>query len=991
MADQERPAVEVRGAREHNLKNVDVDIPKKSLVVFTGPSGSGKSSLAFDTIYAEGQRRYVESLSAYARQFLGQMEKPDYDSIRGLAPTIAIEQKSASRNPRSTVGTITEISDYLRVLWARAGKQFCDTCDVAVGRRSVDEIVAAICGLAEGSAIMLLAPKVRERKGEYQELLQKAKRDGFARVRIDGQVLDLDDPIHLDKKRKHTISLVVDRLVIRDDVRNRVGESVEVALQQGDGTMIVAPYNRDGSSDESNDTFYSERLYCAQCDRSFPDLEPNSFSFNAPTGMCHSCNGLGTRAEIDPDRLITDPNLSIGDGAIRPWGALGDPSRTAWHVAYRRDALQQLKVPLDKPWKRLTARQRQLVLFGSDKRIQVRWASANGEGTFNSLFDGVVGYLRRTLDETKSEARKARLAQYFSNQQCSDCQGERLRSESRFVRLADWRLPEVLGLPVVDAYETFANLDLDAEQEHIAGGVLREVQSRLRFLLNVGLGYLTLDRSGPTLSGGEAQRIRLASQIGSELTGVLYVLDEPSIGLHQRDNRRLIETLAHLRDIGNTVLVVEHDEETIRAADYLVDFGPLAGELGGEIVYSGAPARIEKAKRSVTGAYLSGKKAIAVPTERRPGNGAELSVIGASANNLNQVTVTFPLGAFCCLTGVSGAGKSSLLNQIIFPALQNHFHGSEHAVGAHDRIEGLNHLDTMIAIDQQPIGRTPRSNPATYTKVFDEIRKVFAGTREAQLRGFGPGRFSFNVKGGRCEACEGDGLKKVEMHFLPDVFVPCSVCGGKRFNEATLQVRHRGKTIADVLDMSVREAREHFGAHRKIAKILDTMLAVGLDYLRLGQAATTLSGGEAQRIKLSRELAKRSTGKTLYILDEPSTGLHFDDVQKLLAVLHELVDRGNSVIVIEHNLDIIKTADWINDLGPEGGAGGGRLMAAGTPETVAACKESPTGQFLQELLATKPTPRTNKKPLKKQAAAKSAQAEPATTPKKRRTSRKKTS
>lgn len=948
----ELPVIEVRGAAEHNLKTVDLDIPKRQLVVFTGPSGSGKSSLAFDTIYAEGQRRYVESLSAYARQFLGQMEKPNYESIRGLSPTIAIEQKAASKNPRSTVGTITEILDYLRVLWARAGTQHCHECGAEVGRRSADEIVESILQLGQGTRLMVLAPKVMARKGEYADLFTRARRDGYSRVRVDGEVKDLDgEPIALNKKLKHSIDIVVDRIVVKDGIRSRLADSVETALGEGDGKLIVATVPKNG---EPQELFFSEHLYCAACDISFPDLEPNSFSFNSPVGMCPACNGLGTRAEVDPEKLIPDPTLSIDDGAVRPWGALGDEERTAWHVEYRREALKQLKVPTDKPYNKLTKRQRELVMFGSDKRVKVAWTTANGEGAFNTRFDGVVGWLERTIRETSSEGRRAKLARYYADHECSVCGGSRLKPESGAVRIADQVLPDVCRFTIGEALTFFETLELDPASAQIADGVLREVRSRLRFLVNVGLNYLTLDRAGPTLSGGEAQRIRLASQVGSELTGVLYVLDEPSIGLHQRDNRRLIETLTHLRDIGNTVLVVEHDEDTIRTADWVVDFGPLAGELGGEIVYSGPGTDVVNKAKSITGDYLSGRKEISIPAQRRAGNGNALAVLGAAANNLKSVDVEVPLGTLTCITGVSGAGKSSLLNQILYPALGNHFNGGEAIVGAHRAIEGLEHLDSVICIDQQPIGRTPRSNPATYVKAWDEIRKIFAMTRESKLAGYTPSRFSFNVKGGRCEACEGDGVRKVEMHFLADVFVPCEVCHGKRFNEQTLRVKYKGKTISDVLGMSVREAFHHFEAHTRLCRILQTLLDVGLDYIRLGQPATTLSGGEAQRVKLSRELAKRSTGNTLYILDEPSTGLHFEDVRKLLEVLQRLVDAGNTIVVIEHNLDIIKSADHLIDLGPEGGERGGQVVATGTPEAVAAVAGSHTGQFLAELSGITP-------------------------------------
>jgi excinuclease ABC subunit A len=986
--------IAVRGAEEHNLKRVDLDLPKKKLVVFTGPSGSGKSSMAFDTIYAEGQRRYVESLSSYARQFLGQLEKPKFESIRGLSPTIAIEQKSASKNPRSTVGTITEILDYLRVLWARIGIQHCHQCAREVGKRSLDEIVDGIMALPQGSRILLLAPKVSDRKGEHQDVLDKAKKGGFTRVRVDGKEFQLDQPNagpELNKKVKHRIEIVVDRLVIKDGIRQRLADSVETALREGEGKLLVAfadvdanarpevrlspkgsgspevgktgksPKTATKTDDPAGlpdrrtsglpDLFFSEHLYCNHCDLSFPDLEPNSFSFNSPMGACPDCNGLGVKTAVDLDKLIV-PELSINDGAVAAWGVLGDEDRQAWHVEYRRDLLDKLKIDLTVPWKKLSEKQRQLVLYGHAERVAVKWSTTNGAGTFNTKFDGVIPWLERTLKESDSDWRRDKLGQYFSSDVCTTCHGSRIKSTSAAVKLGGQSLTDVCHLTIGQAGTFFAELKLTGGAAKVAVGVLKEVQARLSFLINVGLDYLTLDRSGPTLSGGEAQRIRLASQIGSELTGVLYVLDEPSIGLHQRDNVRLIETLKHLRDIGNSVVVVEHDEDTIRAADYVVDFGPGAGELGGQVVYSGLVEGVLKAENSITGDYLSGRKRIAVPKERRAGNGKRLVVEGAKANNLRDLTLGIPLGTFTCITGVSGAGKSSFLNHILYPALNNHFNEGSEDVGAHKRITGLNHLDKVIAIDQQPIGRTPRSNPATYTKLWDHIRTIFAETRESKLFGYTPSRFSFNVKGGRCEACEGDGVKKVEMHFLADVYVPCEVCHGKRFNEQTLRVLYKHKNIADVLSMSVREAFAHFAVHQPVARVLQTMVDVGLDYIRLGQPATTLSGGEAQRIKLSRELAKRGTGNTLYILDEPSTGLHFEDVRKLLEVLARLVEAGNTVVVIEHNLDIIKTADWILDLGPEGGMRGGQLIAEGTPETVAKVKGSYTGQFLKSMLGS---------------------------------------
>jgi excinuclease ABC subunit A len=944
LAAAELHAIQIRGAAEHNLKHVDLDVPKRQLVVFTGPSGSGKSSLAFDTIYAEGQRRYVESLSSYARQFLGQLEKPKYESIRGLAPTIAIEQKSSSRNPRSTVGTITEVHDYLRVLWARIGVQHCHQCGRQVGRRSADEIVEGVMKRPAASRILLLAPKIGERKGEHADVLDKAKKGGFTRVRIDGKEHLLDQPITLNKKVKHRIEIVIDRLVIKPDIRSRLADSVETALREGDGKMLVS--DADG---KVPDEFFSEHNYCHHCDLSFPDLEPNSFSFNSPVGACPACNGLGQKSEVDLDKLI-NPELSIDAGAIACWGALGDEDRTAWHVEYRRNVLVKLKVPLDKPWKKLNDKHKEMVLRGTEERVKVDWATKNSSGTFNSKFDGVIPWLHRTQTETDSEWRRDQLAQYFTEHPCQACGGGRMKPESAAVAIEGTTLPELCHQTIEGAHGFFKGLKLTGGQAQIAVGVLKEVQARLGFLLNVGLEYLTLDRSGPTLSGGEAQRIRLASQIGSELTGVLYVLDEPSIGLHQRDNERLIGTMRKLRDLGNTVVVVEHDEDTIRSADYVVDFGPGAGVHGGNVVYAGPVAGIERIEGSITGDFLAGRRKIQVPPARRPGNGKRLTVTNCTANNLRGIDVSVPLGTFTCITGVSGAGKSSFLNHILYPALANHFNDATEEVGAHGSIKGLEHLDKVIRIDQQPIGRTPRSNPATYTKVWDHVRNVFAAMRESKLYGYEPGRFSFNVKGGRCEACEGDGVKKVEMHFLADVYVPCEVCHGRRFNEQTLRVKYHHKSIADVLDTPVGEAFELFRAHPPVARVLQTLIDVGLDYIALGQSSTTLSGGEAQRIKLARELAKRDTGRTLYILDEPSTGLHFEDVRKLLTVLERLVESGNTVVVIEHNLDIIKTADWVIDLGPEGGARGGQLVAEGTPEQVARVAASHTGRFLQRML-----------------------------------------
>ncbi len=933
--------IEIVRAREHNLSIDHLEIPKRSLVVFTGVSGSGKSSLAFDTLFAEGQRRYVESLSAYARQFLGRLERPDVERLRGLSPTIAIEQKSASSNPRSTVGTITEIYDYLRVLYARAGQQHCHVCGELVMGRSAEEIVRDVARLPAGTAVVLLAPLVSHRKGEFKDVFERLAAQGFARVRVDGEVHRLDSLPAIDKKKKHDVELVVDRVTIRDDARARLTESVELGLREGDGELIV---EADGTL-----TTYSEHRTC--CGHSFPELSPQSFSFNSPLGMCEACNGLGRVDAIDP-ALVVDPSLSIRDGAIAPW-ATSMRRAEGWRYRIIASMSESCDVDLDVPFRKLPKKKRDLVLYGVNKRIDVAWKSrrTGSHGSFAVKFEGVLNLLERRLKDTTSERMRAQYLKYFSEQACRTCDALRLRPQSLAVKLSGRGLAEVTNLTVADAAAWFADLELEGNAAAIAAGVLREVRSRLRFLLDVGLEYLTLDRGGPTLSGGEAQRIRLASQLGSELSGVMYVLDEPSIGLHQRDNQRLIATLEGLRDAGNTVIVVEHDEETIRAADHVVDFGPGAGHLGGQVIFSGTPAALERSKKSVTGQYLSGKRRIEVPARRRKPNGAWVTLRGARANNLRGVDVALPIACFTAVTGVSGAGKSSLVNQILLPALARHLHGSAAPVGPHDAVEGLDALDKVVAIDQKPIGRTPRSNAGTYTKAFDEIRGIFAKLPDARARGFTPGRFSFNVRGGRCEACSGDGVVKVEMHFLSDVYVRCEVCGGRRYNAQTLSIRYRGKNIADVLETSVEECHELFGSYPKLERILGTLVDVGLGYLHIGQPATTISGGEAQRVKLSRELGKRQTGRTLYVLDEPTTGLHFADIEKLLGVLQKLVDAGNTVVVIEHNLDVIKCADWVVDLGPEGGAGGGRVVAKGAPEKVARSKRSHTGRYLRRVLS----------------------------------------
>ena len=932
----------ITGARQHNLKNVTVEIPKKKLVILTGVSGSGKSSLAFDTLYAEGQRRYIESLSAYARQFLGQMDKPVYDSIRGLAPTISIEQKAASGNPRSTVGTITEIHDYLRVLWARVGRLTCHRCGRAVSQQSSQQIVHEVAELPPGTKFLLLAPLVKERKGEHRDVLDAVRKSGFTRVRVDGIVLSLEDEIRLDKKKKHSIDAVVDRLVAKPGMGQRLHDSVETALKHGQGTVVVAPEGRP-------EQVLSEHRACHHCGISFPEPTPQLFSFNSPQGMCPECSGLGTRMEMDPDLVVPNPDLSVNEGAVKPLGAVGEG--TSWGTDIVRAVARERGIDLNKPWRVLPAAHRKVLLHGTgDERVRIQVRGSWGTGAFKMRYEGAINQMMRRMRETQSEDMRQYYQKFLSSRPCSACTGRRIRPEALGVKIAGRTIAETTALSVSHAWEFFETLELKGAEAKIAAELLKEIRSRLRFLLDVGLSYLTLERPAPSLSGGEGQRIRLASQIGSELTGVIYVLDEPSIGLHQRDNRKLLAALRHLRDIGNTVVVVEHDREAMEEADWLIDFGPGAGRHGGKVVAAGTPAEIVRSKDSLTGRYLAGDLEIALPAERRPGDGRKLTVVGARENNLKDVTVDFPLGLFVCVTGVSGAGKSTLVNQILYPAVARALHGSDRPVGAHTRVEGLSEIDKVIDIDQSPIGRTPRSNPATYTKLFDLIRDFFALLPEARMHGYTPGRFSFNVKGGRCEACEGDGVKRVEMHFLPDVYVPCEVCHGKRFNEATLQVKYNGLSVADVLDLTVDEALQLFKNHPQVRRALETLADVGLGYIALGQSSPTLSGGEAQRVKLSRELSKRSTGRTLYILDEPTTGLHFDDIRKLLAVLDRLVSAGNTVVVIEHNLDVIKTADHVIDVGPEGGDAGGRVVATGTPEEVVRVKESYTGRFLADIL-----------------------------------------
>jgi excinuclease ABC subunit A len=937
----------VKGAREHNLKNITLEIPKKKLVVFTGPSGSGKSSLAFDTLYAEGQRRYVESLSSYARQFLGQMEKPHYDVIRGLSPTISIEQKAASSNPRSTVGTITEVHDYLRVLYASIGQQFCYQCGRTVGKQSAQQIADDLRAQPEGTKIQLLAPLVQNRKGEHKDILTEAKKRGFTRARINGLSKSLDEPIELDKKKKHSIEIIVDRLVVKEGFDKRLYDSVETALKEGKGLLIALVMKPDQDEEER---MYSENLACPACGISYPELVPASFSFNSPLGMCVECNGLGSKPEMDPDIVVPDQSLSIREGAVEPW-ASGLDRKGGWTFRMVEAMGKSLGIPLDKPWRDLTVKQKQTVLYGDEEAtLEIRWSEGGRAGAYETPFEGVIPMLMRKYKESSSDTLKRHYLKYFSDKTCGACNGERLRPETRSVKITGQSIVTLSRMTIEDATSFISNMHLTGNQKVIAAELLKEIGSRLRFLLDVGLGYLSLERSAGTLSGGESQRIRLASQMGSELTGVIYILDEPSIGLHQRDNGRLLATLKRLRDLGNSVIVVEHDQETMEEADYIIDFGPGAGELGGDVVAAGTPEEIMRHPVSITGRYLSGRESIRVPSVRRPGNGLKIKILGATENNLKSVDAEFPLSTFTAVTGVSGAGKSTLVNRILYPALARALYDTRDAPGAFRAISGMELLDKVIDIDQHPIGRTPRSNPATYTKVFDLIRDVFAKTPEARTFGYDPGRFSFNVKGGRCETCEGDGSKVVEMHFLADVYVPCEVCKGKRFNEQTLRVTFKGLNVAQVLDLSVREAMDLFSVHKEIVRVLKTLDDVGLGYIKLGQPSPTLSGGEAQRIKLSRELARTDTGHTLYVLDEPTTGLHFDDIRKLLAVLNRLVENGNTVVVIEHNLDVIKCADYVIDMGPEGGDKGGHIVGTGTPEQLAENPRSYTGQYLRRML-----------------------------------------
>jgi excinuclease ABC subunit A len=939
----------VRGAREHNLRDVSLDLPRDALIVFTGLSGSGKSSLAFDTIFAEGQRRYVESLSAYARQFLGQMDKPDVDFIEGLSPAVSIDQKSTSRNPRSTVGTITEVYDYLRLLFARIGKPHCPECGKPIARQTPGQIVDRLLELPEGTRFQVLSPVVRERKGEYADLFRQLQSQGYARVRVDGVVYALEEVPKLKKQEKHTIEVVVDRAVAKSSARRRLADSIETALRLSGG-LVIAELVDLPESDPARERVYSEHLACMDDDLSFEELEPRSFSFNSPFGACPECTGLGTRMEVDPDLVVPDPDLSLEEGAIAPW--------SGGHVTdyFQRlvEALaDELGIDMDTPWSKLPAKAKRSLLHGHPTEIHVRYRNRYGrQRSYYTSFEGVLAYVERRHAEAETDTSRERFAGYMREVPCDSCGGARLKPVSLAVTVGDRSIAEIAGLPIGEAADFLLGLRLDGRDAQIAERVLKEVNERLRFLIDVGLHYLSLDRAAGTLAGGEAQRIRLATQIGSGLVGVLYVLDEPSIGLHQRDNQRLIETLVRLRDLGNTLIVVEHDEETIRTADWVVDIGPGAGEHGGRIVVSGPVADLMTSKESLTGAYLSGRLAIEAPMVRRPTDPKRvLRVEGASEHNLRNVSVSFPLGCLVAVTGVSGSGKSTLVNDVLYSSLARELNGARVVPGRHKRVTGLDLVDKVVHVDQSPIGRTPRSNPATYTGVFDHIRKLFAETPEAKMRGYLQGRFSFNVKGGRCEACAGDGTLRIEMNFLPDVYVPCEECHGARYNRETLEVHYKGKSISEVLDMPIEEALEFFAPVPAIARHLQTLVDVGLGYVRMGQSAPTLSGGEAQRVKLAAELQKRSTGRTVYVLDEPTTGLHFEDIRKLLGVLHSLVDKGNTVIVIEHNLDVIKSADWLIDMGPEGGSGGGQVVTEGTPEAVAEVPESHTGRFLRPFLA----------------------------------------
>jgi excinuclease ABC subunit A len=932
----------IKGAREHNLQDLDLELPRDQLIVFTGLSGSGKSSLAFDTIYAEGQRRYVESLSAYARQFLGQMDKPDVDFIEGLSPAISIDQKTASRNPRSTVGTVTEIHDYLRLLYARIGVPHCPNDGSAVSRQTPQQIVDRVLELPDGTRFQVLAPVVQGRKGEYDSLVTDLLKAGFSRARIDGEVKELTDDLDLARYEQHTIEVVVDRLVRREGIERRLTDSIETALGLAEGSAVV-------DIEDGPTLSFSQAFACAECGLSFEELQPRNFSFNSPYGACHACSGIGTRYQVDASLVVPQEDMTLSEGAIAPWRGR---HRMTYYQRLIRAVAKAHDVDTEVPWKDLTESEKDLFLLGgSDASYTIRYENRFGrQRSYDATYEGVMKWVERRYRDSESDSARAGYQQYMRETPCVSCEGGRLNPVTLAVTIADTNISELSHMSLGETLEFLTSIELQNRDATIAEPVVKEISERLRFLVSVGLDYLTLARSAATLAGGEAQRIRLATQIGSGLVGVLYILDEPSIGLHQRDNQRLIETLLRLRDLGNTLIVVEHDEETIRIADHVVDIGPGAGEHGGKIVVQGSVSEIEAAEGSVTGKYLSGERTIAVPESRREGRDESITVVGASENNLKGIDVSFPLGKFTAVTGVSGSGKSSLVQQILNKALRASLHGSRSLPGRHRRIEGLEHIDKVINIDQSPIGRTPRSNPVTYTKVFDAIRQLFAATPDARMRGYKPGRFSFNVAGGRCENCKGDGTLKIEMHFLPDVYVPCDVCGGLRYNRDTLEVKFKGHSIADVLDMSIEEALGFFEHQPRIARVLGTLYDVGLGYVRLGQPAPTLSGGEAQRVKLASELGKRSTGRTLYILDEPTTGLHFEDIKKLLGVLQRLVDGGNTVIVIEHNLDVVKSVDWVIDLGPEGGDGGGYVVATGTPEEIVEVPESYTGKFLREML-----------------------------------------
>lgn len=944
-------SIRVQGARENNLKNVDLTIPRDAMVVFTGLSGSGKSSLAFDTIFAEGQRRYVESLSSYARMFLGQVDKPDVDFIEGLSPAVSIDQKSTSKNPRSTVGTITEIYDYMRLLWARIGHPHCPECGEEITQQTPQQIVDILQDYPERTRLQILAPVVSARKGEFVDLFKDLLTQGYSRARVDGETVQLSDPPKLAKQYKHTIEVVVDRIVIKDGIHQRLTDSIETALKLADGRVLIDFVDREQDDPERTRSF-SENLACPNNHPLQIDtIEPRAFSFNSPFGACSACDGIGSRLEVDTELLVPNPDLTLGEGAIAPWSQ--GKATTEYWLRLLAGLGEELGFDLNTPFKDLPAKTRAAILDGKDYKVEVSYRNRFGrERRYTSGFEGVKAYIKRKHEETESDFARDRYEQYMRQVACPSCGGARLNPTILGVKVGGQSIADITDLSLANALAFVRGLQLSAREAKIGEQVLKEIDARLQFLLDVGLDYLTLSRSAGTLSGGEAQRIRLATQIGSGLVGVLYVLDEPSIGLHQRDNRRLIETLTKLRDMGNTLIVVEHDEDTMREADWIVDVGPGAGEHGGEIVHSGSFEELLKNTKSITGDYMAGRRSIEVPASRRPvDKERQLTVRGARENNLKNVTVSFPLGVFTAVTGVSGSGKSTLVNDILYTSLANKLNGAKQVPGRHKSIDGLEHLDKVIHVDQSPIGRTPRSNPATYTGVFDHIRKLFAETSEAKMRGYTPGRFSFNVKGGRCEDCSGDGTLKIEMNFLPDVYVPCEACHGKRYNRETLEVHYKGKTIADVLEMPVEEAAEFFAAFTPIARHLNTLVDVGLGYIRLGQPATTLSGGEAQRVKLATELQKRSNGRSIYVLDEPTTGLHFEDIRKLLAVLQSLVDKGNSVITIEHNLDVVKCADWIIDMGPEGGSGGGTVIAEGTPEQVAQVKGSHTGAFLAEILS----------------------------------------